>query len=173
MRCKNCKEKFEPVRFNQKYCLNSDCVKVWIEREKVKQWQTKKKLLKTELKTTQELIKDAQIVFNKFIRLRDKNKPCISCEKPLGAKYDAGHYFSSGGHKAITFDEDNVHGQCVACNQHKHGNLIAYQIGIQKRIGAERLLSLHDKAHRIKKYTREELEGIIEKYKKVSKNFVN
>jgi hypothetical protein len=165
MRCKNCKEKFEPIRFNQKYCLNSDCVKVWVELEKIKQWQSKKKILKSEMKTTQDLIKDAQIVFNKFIRFRDKDKPCISCEKPLGAKFDAGHYFSSGGHKAITFDEDNVHGQCVACNQHKHGNLIAYQIGIQKRIGAERLLSLHEKANRIKKFTRDELEEIILTYK--------
>jgi hypothetical protein len=165
MRCKNCKEKFEPIRFNQKYCLKTDCVKVWVELEKVKQWQTKKKILKSEMKTTQDLIKDAQIVFNKFIRLRDKNKPCVSCDKPLGAKYDAGHYFSSGGHKAITFNEDNVHGQCVACNQHKHGNLIAYQIGIQKRIGAERLLGLHEDAHKIKKWTREELEEIILTYK--------
>jgi len=165
MRCKNCKEKFEPIRFNQKYCLQTECVKVWVELEKVKQWQIKKKILKSEMKTTQDLIKDAQIVFNKFIRLRDKDKPCVSCDKPLGAKFDAGHYFSSGGHKAITFNEDNVHGQCVACNQHKHGNLIAYQIGIQKRIGAERLLDLHEDAHKIKKWSRDELEEIILTYK--------
>jgi len=165
IKCKNCKAEFTPVRFNQKFCFDTDCVRVWVELEKEKQWQSKKKILKSEMKTTQDLIKDAQIVFNKFIRLRDKDKPCVSCDKPLGAKFDAGHYFSSGGHKAITFDEDNVHGQCVACNQHKHGNLISYQIGIQKRIGAERLLSLHEDAHKIKKWSRDELEQIILTYK--------
>jgi hypothetical protein len=83
----------------------------------------------------------------------------------LENKFDAGHYFSSGGHKSITFDEDNVHGQCVACNQWKHGNLINYQLGIEQRIGADRLLDLHAKAHQTKKYTREELRNLIAVYK--------
>ena len=110
-------------------------------------------------------MKAAQIVFNKFIRIRDKDKPCISCGSKLENKFDAGHYFSSGGHKAVTFDEDNVHGQCVACNQWKHGNLIQYQIGIEQRIGGERLIALHEKAHQSVKYTRDELRDLITTYK--------
>ena len=51
MRCKNCKEVFTPVKFNQKYCLESDCVRVWVEAEKEKQWKKKKKQLKDELTT--------------------------------------------------------------------------------------------------------------------------
>lgn len=42
-RCKNCKEKFEPIRFNQKYCLNKMCVDAWVQEAKVKNWQKKKK----------------------------------------------------------------------------------------------------------------------------------
>ena len=34
MRCKNCKEIFEPKHFNQKYCFNSECVSVWVEKSK-------------------------------------------------------------------------------------------------------------------------------------------
>lgn len=165
MKCKNCKAVFTPVRFNQKFCLESDCVRVWIESEKEKQWKKKKKVLKDELQTLPELLKLAQITFNKYIRLRDKDKPCVSCEKPLGAKFDAGHYFSMGGHKAVTFDEENVHGQCVTCNQHKHGNLLHYQLGIQKRIGADRLIELHARAYETKKWTRDELNEIIKRYK--------
>jgi hypothetical protein len=165
MRCKNCKIEFTPVRFNQKYCFDHNCVKVWVEIEKEKQWKKKKKQLKDELQTLPELMKLAQITFNKYIRLRDKNKPCISCEKSLTSKYDAGHYFSMGGHKSVTFDEDNVHAQCVTCNQYKHGNLINYQIGIQKRIGADKLLELHAKAHEVKKWTKQELNEIIKIYK--------
>ena len=95
---------------------------------------------------------------------RDKDQPCISCGKEKGAE-QAGHYFSSGGHKNVTFNEDNVHGQCIACNMHKHGHLIAYQIGIEKRIGGERLLRLHEQAHKEYKPTREELRYLINYYK--------
>ena len=45
-RCKHCKEKFEPTRFNQKYCFNTECVKVWVDTEKTKQWKAKKTQLK-------------------------------------------------------------------------------------------------------------------------------
>jgi vacuolar-type H+-ATPase catalytic subunit A/Vma1 len=164
-RCKNCKQKFEPVRFNQKFCFDSECVKVWVSEAKDQNWKKTKKKMKAEIETVQELMKAAQIVFNKYIRERDKAQPCISCGSKLEDKFDAGHYFSSGGHKAVTFDEDNVHGQCVACNQWKHGNLIQYQIGIEHRIGGERLMQLHEKAHKSVKYTREELRDLIKHYK--------
>lgn len=165
-RCKNCKEKFEPIRFNHKYCLKDECIRAFVAETKEKMWKQTKVRMKNELKTTSDWMKEAQKVFNQYIRLRDKHKPCVSCEQKLGAKYDAGHYFSSGGHKAVTFDEDNVHGQCVACNQYKHGNLLNYQIGIEKRIGADRLLQLHEKAHQVRKYSADELQELIKKYKK-------
>lgn len=164
-RCKKCKEKFEPIRFNHKYCLKDECIRTFVAETKEKMWKQTKVRMKNELKTTSDWMKEAQKVFNQYIRLRDKHKPCVSCESKLGSKYDAGHYFSSGGHKAVTFDEDNVHGQCVACNQYKHGNLLNYQIGIEKRIGADRLLQLHEKAHQVRKYSADELQEIIKTYK--------
>jgi hypothetical protein len=169
MRCKNCKEKFEPIRFNHKYCLKDECVRAFVAETKEKMWKQTKVKMKNELKTTSDWMKAAQIVFNKFIRIRDKNQPCISCDSKLGVKFDAGHYFSSV-HKAVTFDEDNVHGQCVACNQYKHGNLLNYQIGIEKRIGADRLLTLHEKAYQTRKYSADELKEIIKTYKQKIKD---
>tara|TARA_R100001460_G_scaffold40487_1_gene75700 strand:- start:8215 stop:8736 length:522 start_codon:yes stop_codon:yes gene_type:complete len=169
-RCKNCKEKFEAKHFNQKYCFKSECVKVWVQTAKVKNWKKEKKRLKDELETVQSLTKKAQRYFNAYIRFRDKNKNCVSCDKKLRSKFDAGHYFSAGGHSSVRFNEKNVHGQCVACNQHKHGNLLNYQIGIEKRIGGDELLQLHQEAHQVKKYTRAELQDIIEKYKKKVRN---
>ena len=163
-RCKNCKEKFEAKHFNQKYCLKEDCVRVWVEAAKVKNWKNTKKKMKAELMTLSDYMKIAQQVFNKYIRERDKNKLCVSCDKPLGTKFDAGHYYSTK-YKSVTFDEDNVHEQCVTCNQHKHGNLLNYQIGIQKRIGAEKLLELYVKAHETKKWTIPEVKEIIATYK--------
>ena len=167
MRCKNCRDKFDPIHFNAKYCSKDECRKVWIETAKVKQWTKEKKARKEKLETVQDLMKKAQKVFNTWIRKRDKSKGlnCISCGKALGVKYDCGHYFSSGGHKNVTFDEENSHSQCVYCNQHLHGNLLNYQIGIAERIGADRLIKLHEEAHKTRKFTREELKEIIKKYK--------
>jgi hypothetical protein len=170
-RCKNCKDKFEPVRFNAKYCLKDECIKAFVEEVKAKEWKKTKAKLKNEIKTNSDWLKEAQKVFNTYIRLRDQGKPCVSCSGSLGEKYDAGHYFSMGGHKAVTFNEDNVHAQCVTCNRYKHGNLLEYQIGIEKRIGAERLLKLHTEAHEVRKYTTDELKEIIKKYKNLCKKF--
>ena len=46
MRCKNCREKFEPARFNMKYCLKDECVRVFVEEVKAKQWKQKKQKIK-------------------------------------------------------------------------------------------------------------------------------
>jgi hypothetical protein len=55
--------------------------------------------------------------------------------------------------------------QCEACNTYLSGNLLNYQIGIEKRIGAQRLMELQGKAHEVKKWTKDELKQIIETYK--------
>ena len=173
-RCKNCKEKFEVKHFNQKYCFKSECVKVWVETAKVKNWKKEKKRLKDELETVQSLTKKAQVYFNAYIRARDEEKgyPCISCGKVLRkGNVDAGHYFSAGGFGSVRFSEFNVHAQCSRpCNKDKSGDLLNYQIGIEKRIGGEELIKLHEEAHKIRKYTREELKDIIETYKQKKKD---
>ena len=164
MRCKNCKEKFEPIRFNHKFCLKDECIKAFVEEVKTNQWKTTKKRMKEDLKTLQDWLKEAQTIFNKYIRLRDMGLNCISCGQPPKKK-NAGHYFSSGGHSNVRFDEDNVHLQCEHCNTFLSGNLLNYQIGIEKRIGADRLIELQARAHLTKKWTIEELKEIIKKYK--------
>ena len=165
MRCKNCKDKFEPIRFNHKYCLKDECIKAFVEEVKVKQWKETKTRMKNDLKTLQDWLKEAQTIFNKYVRLRDSGLWCISCNLPPKKK-NAGHYFSSGGHSNVRFDEDNVHLQCEACNTFLSGNLLQYQIGIQKKIGAQKLLELQKRAHITKKWTIDELKEIIETYKK-------
>ncbi len=164
-RCKHCKEKFESLRFNQKYCMNEECVRVWVETEKQKQWKAKKTRLKKELMSLQDWLKLAQMTFNKWIRHRDKGLNCISCDKPP-KKANAGHYFSQGGHSNVRFHEDNVHLQCEHCNSYLSGNLLNYRIGIEKRIGTARLIVLEVIAHETKKWTVQELNEIIETYKR-------
>jgi hypothetical protein len=164
MRCKNCREKFEPIKFNAKFCLKDECIKAFVEEVKTNQWKTTKKRMKEDLKTLQDWLKEAQTIFNKYIRLRDMGLVCISCQQPPKKK-NCGHYFSSGGHSNVRFDEDNCHLQCEHCNTYLSGNLLNYQIGIQKRIGAQKLLELQERAHLTKKWTIDELKEIIKTYK--------
>lgn len=171
-RCKNCKEKYEPLRFNHKYCLKDECIKAFVEETKRVMWQSKKTKMRDALKTLSDYRREAQTAFNAYIRKRDEGKPCISCGTPLIGKYDAGHYFSVGGHESLRFDENNVHGQCVTCNQWKHGNLIFYRKGLLSRIGESAILDLEAKANIETKRTKEELEAITKEYKKKLKNFL-
>jgi hypothetical protein len=121
--------------------------------------------MRERVKTRTQYLKELQQVFNQFIRLRDKGKPCISCNKPLQGKYDAGHYYSVGSYPNLRFHESNVHGQCVECNQHKHGNLIEYGIRIESRIGKAQVAELMDQRKSNLKLTRDEIIDLIKHYK--------
>jgi len=145
--------------------MNEECVRVWVETEKQKQWKAKKTRLKKELMSLQDWLKLAQMTFNKYIRHRDKGMSCISCgNEPK--KANAGHFYSQGGHSNVRFNEDNVHLQCEHCNSYLSGNLLNYRIGIEKRIGTARLIVLEVIAHETKKWTIQELNEIIETYKR-------
>jgi len=165
MRCKNCKNKFEQVRFNQKFCLEPECVRVWVESEKAKQWKKTKQKAKQDLMTLSDYLKLAQQVFNKFIRLRDKGNVCISCQKkPL--KENAGHFFNANNHYNVRFNEDNVHLQCEHCNTYLSGNLLEYRKHIILKIGIERFNILEAESKQTRKFTKDELKETINIYKK-------
>lgn len=166
MRCKNCKEKFEPIRFNQKYCLKDECLRVFVAETKEKQWKQTKTRMKAELETVQDLVKAAQLVFNKYIRERDKDELCISCkQKPK--KVNAGHFWNANNHWNVRFDEDNVHVQCERCNSYLSGNLLEYRTNLITKIGAERFNQLEARARVTRKFTKDELKELIKKYKKM------
>ena len=110
-----------------------------------------------------KLKKKAQDIFNKWIRNRDKEERCISCGGPVE---QAGHYFSSGHYSALTFNEMNVNGQCIRCNCFIHGNLIHYRMGLVQKYGDKKVKQLEKEAEvRTYKWSRTELEEIIQKYK--------
>ena len=124
-KCKYCKTPFQPITTLQKNCFEPNCVTDWINETKQKQWTKKKAKLKAELMTVQDYVKLAQQVFNKFIRLRDAEKNCISCQKTLKVgNIDAGHMWSAGGHSNLRFNEYNVNSQCSRpCNKDKAGDI--------------------------------------------------
>ena len=72
-----------------------------------------------------------------YIRARDQGKGCICCHRPLGAKYDAGHWLESGNNPQIRYDERNIHAQSVYCNQYKGGDSGDYEKNLRLKIGDE------------------------------------
>ena len=167
MICKSCKSEYEPIYHNgilvSKLCLK--CLSKKGKEKQNKDWKKEKAIIRDKIKTKSDYMRELQRTFNKYIRLRDKGKPCISCGRPLREKYDAGHCFSVGAYPNLRFNEDNVHGQCVACNQHKHGNVTEYTINLPKRIGYERYGALLDKRKDPQNYSVWDVQEMINVYK--------
>ena len=171
MKCKYCKEEFVKVAPKQKVCVRGRCIKMFSDEVKRRAWVKEKKARLEKLETITDLTKKAQKYCNDYIRARDKDLPCVSCGNELGKKFDAGHYFNST-YSGTRFDVNNIHAQCVTCNHHKSGNLLEYQIGIEKRVGGIELFELHQRAHEKRVYTKEELRSITEMFKEMKKNLI-
>lgn len=163
--CKQCGEKFTPSYSSLQVCCSIACARKFNSSKEV---QDRVKKMKQELKTHSDYIQILQKVFNTYIRLRDKDKPCISCGKPLKDKYDAGHFFPTTK-QSLRFDENNVHGQCVHCNQHLHGNITKYAYNLPKRIGWEAFEDLHAMSNLTVKLTIPEILEKINYYKQKTK----
>jgi ElaB/YqjD/DUF883 family membrane-anchored ribosome-binding protein len=180
MRCRNCKQKFEVKRFNQKYCDELECRTAEamdnlkkIKTKQDKDWKKRKKEMKEDLKSLQDWYNEALEIFNTYIRLRDKDKPCVSCGAKAGTyTISSGHYFPQGNNRAIALDERNAHGQCwYNCNSSKSGNLSEYYPELINRIGQKGYEDLQRLRHQTKRYTVDELKDIKEYYKeKIKKN---
>lgn len=123
-----------------------------------------KKLKKAKEKSLPELKKEVQRLCNKYIRERDKDLTCISCNKFSDNK-DSGHYIAQGSSGALRFDENNLAGQCLSCNRFKHGDLINYRYGLIARIGLLKVEELEKRRFEVKKWTREELKELKQYYK--------
>lgn len=171
-KCKNCSEPFTPMRSTlERYCQKDECLRVFVTETKEKEWKKRKAKKKEELMTMQDYVKIAQQVFNKYINLRDKGKPCISCGKHITGRVNASHYFNANNHWSVRFDEYNVHSSCIECNQHKHGNLIEYTLRLPERIGQEMFDDLIRRKNQTRKYSIEELKEIIATYKQKIKEY--
>ena len=149
-RCKVCKTMF--VQFNslQVVCSTS-CAYEWSQSPESQSYHQKAVRAETRerkqaLKTLSDWTKDAQKAFNKFIRLRDADKPCVTCgesnpyvHNTVGGVWDCGHYKTIGGFPELRFDESNAHKQCKTCNGAKKGKAErvreAYDIAIVERVG--------------------------------------
>jgi hypothetical protein len=143
--------------------------------------QNKKQVEKLLQKKSLATLKgELQKVFNTYIRVRDTkyDKPtayfiCISCNQPKGLdQMNAGHFWPVGGHEAVRFDEDNVHGQCIYCNNFASNGVVMqkYEAALLLKIGEKRFDTLAARRFNKSKLMAFEVELLIQTYNdKISK----
>jgi hypothetical protein len=173
-KCKICKKEF--TQFNS---LNKVCsIKCAIELGKLKpakiNYNKVEKAINSERKlklaSHTKKINKVKPIFQKWIRERDKNLPCISCGVITTYKdeWDGGHFHKAENYTGVIFNEHNVNKQCKNCNKNLDGNLISYRQGLVKKIGLKAVEELEELANKTRyyKWSDEELQEIKKKYKK-------
>ncbi|MCE2029273.1 recombination protein NinG [Sessilibacter corallicola] len=157
-----------------------------INTAKKKQIQERRKAVrekKKALKTIPKLTDEAQSAVNKYVRLRDYYRPCISCGKSNleveqeqgykhGGVWDAGHYRSRGAAQQLRFNLKNIHKQCKSCNGGEKLNVAkgvsvrsAYRKNLIEKIDLDAVLEL-EANNELAGYNREYLERIARIFRK-------
>lgn len=155
--CRQCGETFAPFQSFQKVCGPVCAVEyAKVQTEKKNKADARRALRRLRESSKPHQLRLTQLAFNRMIRARDSGLPCISCGRNTGAKMNAGHYLTVGGHPALRFEPDNCHLQCEHCNSHLSGNIARYRIGLIEKIGLERVEWLEG-PHEAKHYTAKEL----------------
>lgn len=151
-RCRNeqCRKLFEPTFSSLQVACSPECAHAWSRTTQGQNHVAKAKRKehrerKAALKTKGDWLAEAQVQFNKYIRLRDYDQPCISCNTPPNDRtnfWDCGHYRSVGACPELRFEELNAHKQCKKCNRTDSGlsgNIVEYRIRLTNRIGVRKL----------------------------------
>ena len=194
--CKYCQNEFRPRTSTQGVCSVACSIRWAREQEATKAERAARKAAKIErsnrrearerLKTRKDLLKEAQIAFNAWIRFRDRGLPCISCDEPdhgeagNGGFFDCGHYRTVGACPELRFHEDNAHKQCKRCNsgvvrsrrrvhtvhdpERQESIRAAYRIRLIAKIGLPRVEWLEG-PHEPAKWTPDTLRSIRQHYR--------
>ena len=130
---------------------------------------------RNKLKSIRQLINEARVPFQRWIRFRDANDACISCGTRDSELWDAGHYLKAEIYTGLIFDEVNVNKQCRKCNTFLGGNESGYRMGLVKKYGEDAVRYLEESADalRVHRYGREELIEIKKQYQKKLRDETN
>jgi len=168
--CSVCETLYTPVRMGQVVCRPACAMKKVRQEKASDRAETRRR--KEAIKTTPQLIADAQVAFNAFIRARDKDKGCFVCGRPFtdrpGQVQHAGHVRSRGAAGHLRFNEDNCLGECEGCNGPHGAKPHQIKAGAIARIGQERFDAL-EASNTPHKWTRDELIAIKNEYRAKAK----
>jgi hypothetical protein len=150
--------------------FNDERGKIDLAKKTIKKNNVKEKAFKTDLrlklKKVSDYEADAKKSFQKWVRLRDADLNCISCNGNNKDLWDGGHFFKAELFSGLIFNENNCHKQCRKCNRFQNGNELQYRFGLINRYGIEFVeqLELISNQNRVYKYTKDELIEIKKKY---------
>lgn len=167
IKCRACGGLFSRVRPMQVACSLPCSIRVAQER-RAKQERKDHAARKLAAKPRSRLLAEAQAAVNRYVRLRDAGKPCISCGRHHAGQWHAGHFRSVGSAPELRFDLRNLHAQCAPCNVHLSGNLILYRAGLLDRIGHDAVAALEG-PHEPRKWTRDELIAMRQRFAAMAK----
>jgi len=136
--------------------------------------------MKTETKlkkwTLAKFKRELWSVFAKYIKKRD-NGICITCGKIglSGYEYHAGHCIPAGiSPLKLYFDERNVNGQCMRCNQFLGGMGAIYRERVDEKYGKGTFKKLKRLMRDTgTKYSKQDYLGFIEYYEKKTEKLDN
>ncbi len=117
-------------------------------------------------KSIAALANEAATHLQKLVRVkaadRDGYCRCVSCGRVDHYTEMQGGHFVSRRHLATKLMEENVHVQCRACNGPLMGNMIPYTLFMIEMYGKEFVEKLQQMKRESKKFTRPELEDLID-----------
>jgi hypothetical protein len=182
-KCKACKQLFQPFNSMAKVC-GIECALVLARAKRAKREASAEKAEKAEARKakmafmendTKRLKALAQKTFNAFIRERDKDEGCVSCDKPstwASGLWHAGHYLTTAAKPQLRFNELNVHKQCSQCNLFLSGNVARYKARLWQKIGTDAVEALENDNTKAR-YRAEDYRKIIQIYKQKLKELKN
>lgn len=169
-KCAHCAEMFNPQRLGQKVCSPACALAMAPSnagraRKAIDQLERKEiRASKERIKSRVDHLRDAQAAVNEYVRLRDKDLPCVSCGRHHQGQYHAGHYRTVAANPELRFELLNIHKQCAPCNNHKSGDIVNYRIELVNRIGAQAVEWLEG-PHEPLKLTVEQIKAITANYR--------
>lgn len=144
-RAPGCGQRFKPIMSTQRVC--SVACAIAISKDSKLQKIAAKAITKQarrdlqerreRLKTRAEYAREAQAAINRYVRLRDAQLGCISCDKPASwqGQWHCSHFRSVGAAPHLRFNLWNMNKSCSACNNFLSGNIMVYRPALIEKIG--------------------------------------
>jgi hypothetical protein len=125
-------------------------------------------------KSIARLVEDAAVILQRIVRIKaaDENGyvSCVTCgvTRQWNDGMQGGHFISRR-YTAHKLSEENIHPQCAKCNGPLRGNAIPYTVYMIDTYGRDFVDELERTKGQTKKYTRPEIEQIIQELREYEK----
>ena len=167
-KCKNCAKLFTPKRSTLEVSCSVSCAIQLGKNKPIKiSKETKLEQFETKKQTYVRKVNKVKVIFQAWIRNRDKNEPCISCGAITAIGFDGGHFYKAENYSGLIFDERNCYKQCQKCNRFLQGNTLEFANNLRLKYGIEFMEKLRLDAYmtKVKTWSDDELKEIKKKYK--------